>query len=155
MRILASILLLTAPLAALAAIPVDTSGLKPGPVRVESSADVLSVIWTDGESKEWRADFSLDPARPLITSIATGGRKIIERARPMYDCSVGKRRGGLDQFFDFPPSHPDGTRSFTGQFRAASAKAGQRAIASKSPLPGCAWASSPATSPISSIPAAG
>src|SRR3979490_1579544 len=95
MRIRASLLLLTAPLA-LAAIPVGTSG---------------------------GAVFSLDPARRLITSIAAGGRKIIERARPMYDCSVGKRRGGFDQFFDFPPSHPDGTRSFTGQFRAASAKA--------------------------------
>src|SRR5438132_5722193 len=123
MRIPASFLFLMAPLAALAAIPVDISGVKPGPVRVESTADVLSVIWTDGESKEWRAHFSLDPARPLIASIASGGRKIIERARPMYDCSVGKRRGGFDQFFDFPPSHPEGTRSFTGQFRAESAKA--------------------------------
>jgi hypothetical protein len=80
-------------------------------------------MWSDGESQEWRADFSLDPARPLITSISTGGRKIIERARPIYDCSVGKRRGGWDQFFDFPPNHPEGTRSFMGVFRAASAKA--------------------------------
>jgi hypothetical protein len=123
MRIPASILLLVAPWAAPAAIPADITGVKPGPVRVEVLADVLSVTWSDGESKPWRADFSLDPARPLITSISTGGRKIIERARPIYDCSVGKRRGGWDQFFDFPPSHPEGTRSFTGQFRAASAKA--------------------------------
>src|SRR6185295_3434617 len=123
MRNLGSIFLLAAPLAALAAIPVDTSGVKPGPVHVQVSTDTISVTWPDGESKQWRADFSLDAAKPLITAIAVGDRKIIESARPIYDCSVGKRRGGWDQFFDFPPSHPDGTRSFTGQFRAASAKA--------------------------------
>ena len=121
MRILATFLLLTMP--ALAAIPVDTSGVKPGPVRVQTTADTLSVTWTDGESKEWRADFSLDPARPLITAVSVGGRAVMERARPLYDVSTGKRRGGWDQFFDFPPSHPDGTRSFTGVFRAVSAKA--------------------------------
>ena len=87
MRTLAGFLLLAAPLAALAAIPVDTSAVKPGPVRVEASAEALTVIWTDAEAKEWRADFSLDPARPLITSISAAGRKIIEGARPLYDCS--------------------------------------------------------------------
>src|SRR5215831_8611757 len=107
----------------LAAIPVDTSGVKPGPVRVETSAEALSVMWADGQSKEWRAEFSLDAAKPLITAITAGDRKVIERARPIYDCSAGKRRGGWDQFFDFPPSHPDGTRSYSGQFRATSAKA--------------------------------
>src|SRR6185503_15163814 len=121
MRILATLLVAAAPLAA--AIPADLSGVKPGPVRVTSTAEALSVEWTDGESKPWRADFSLDPARPLITAIAAGGRTVIERARPVYEVSTGKRRGGWDQFFDFPPSHPDGTRSFTGVFRAASAKA--------------------------------
>ena len=120
MRILATLLLMSAP--ALAAIPVDTSGVQAGPVRVETTADTLSVTWTDGESKQWRADFSLDPARPLITAVSVGGRSVIERARPLYDVSTGKRRGGWDQFFDFPPSHPDGTRSFTGVFRPVSAK---------------------------------
>src|SRR5207248_3309326 len=107
MRILATLLLMTAP--ALGAIPVDISGVKPGPVRVQTTADTLSVAWTDGEHKEWRADFSLDPARPLTPAIWVGGRRVIERARPLYDVSTGKRRGGWDQFFDFPPSHPDGT----------------------------------------------
>src|SRR5207302_4276688 len=113
MRILAPfflLLLLAAP--ALAAIPVDTSGVTAGPVRVQTTADMLSVIWNDAERKEWRADFSLDAARPLITAKSVGGRTVIERARPLYDVSTGKRRGGWDQFFDFPRSHPDGTRSF-------------------------------------------
>src|SRR5438067_1652870 len=47
MRIPASFLLLMAPLAALAAIPVDISGVKPGPVRVESAK-----AWTEGDRVE-------------------------------------------------------------------------------------------------------
>jgi hypothetical protein len=34
---------------------------------------------------------------------------IIERARPVYSGSTGKRRGGWDAFFDFPLSHSEGT----------------------------------------------
>ena len=123
MKIPAALLLLAAPVMAVAAITADISGVKPGPVRVEVTNDTLSVIWPGSESKEWRAVFSLEPARPLITSIGTPGHSVIEQARPIYDVTVGKRRGGFDQFFDFPPSHPDGIRSFMGQFRAVSAKA--------------------------------
>jgi hypothetical protein len=104
---------------ALAAIPVDTSGVKPGPVQVQTTADTLSVTWTDGERKPWRADFSLDPARPLITAVSVGGRPVIERARPLYDVSTGKRRGGWDQFFDHPPLAAEGTRDFRAQFAPA------------------------------------
>ena len=121
MKILAALWLTAA--AAMAAIPADLSGVKTGPVRVQTSGESLIVMWQDGEQKEWRAEFSLDPARPLITAISAGGRTIIERARPIYEVSTGKRRGGWDQFFDFPPSHPDGIRSFPGVFRPAAARA--------------------------------
>jgi len=33
------------------------------------------------------------------------------------------RRGGWDQFFDFPPSHPNGTRQFAGDFQLRYAEA--------------------------------
>src|SRR5262245_44681568 len=121
MKILAA--LLFAAFAAVAAIPVDLAGVKTGPVRVQTSGESLVVTWQDAEQKEWRAEFSLDPARPLITAISTGGRNIVERAQPIYEVSAGKRRGGWDQFFDFPPSHPDGTRSFAGVFKPAAARA--------------------------------
>ncbi len=48
---------------------------------------------------------------------------MIERARPYYQLTTGKRRGGWDAFFDFPPSHPDGTRTFQGTFTLAAARA--------------------------------
>src|SRR3954451_20417972 len=95
-----------------AAITADLSGVKSGPIAVSSSTGSLDVRWTDGAGKQWKADFSLDSSKPLITAIAVDGRKIVEGAKPVYRCSAGKRRGGWDAFFDFPPSHPDGTRSF-------------------------------------------
>ncbi len=36
---------------------------------------------------------------------------------------TGKRRRGWNEFFDFPPSHPEGTRHFHAEFRLRSAKA--------------------------------
>jgi len=48
---------------------------------------------------------------------------VIDRARPFYQCTTGKRRGGWDQFFDLPPSHPEGRRSFAGDFVLKSARA--------------------------------
>src|SRR5437763_1175166 len=106
-----------------ATVPADLSGVRPGPVTVESAAGSLIVSWPDETSRTWRAVFSLDPQRPLITSIGPEGKPIIERARPLYWCDTGVRRGGWDQFFDFPPSHPDGTRRFTGAFQLRYAQA--------------------------------
>jgi len=99
-----------------ATVPVDLSGVRPGPVGVESAHGSLIVTWLDENARLWQAEFSLDPAQPLITSIGPGGKAIVERARPLYWCSTGVRRGGWDQFFDFPPSHPNGTRRFMGEF---------------------------------------
>src|SRR5437879_6990568 len=102
---------------------VDLYGVRPGPVAVESAGGSLSVTWPDENAHVWRATFSLDPAQPLITSIGLGDKPIVERARPLYWCSTGVRRGGWDQFFDFPPSHPNGTRRFAGSFQLRYAEA--------------------------------
>jgi hypothetical protein len=106
-----------------AAITADLSGVKSGPIAVSSLNGSLDVRWTDGAGKQWEADFSLDSLKPLITAITVDGGKIIEGARPVYRCSAGKRRGGWDAFFDFPPSHPDGTRSFLQEFHPTHAVA--------------------------------
>ena len=116
-------LLLSGPACFAAAVPADLSAVRPGPVTVEVAGENLVVRWPDESKRAWRAEFSLDPARPLIGSIGVGGKAIIERARPLYWCETGKRRGGWDAFFDFPPSHPEGTRRFTGEFRLTAAKA--------------------------------
>lgn len=108
---------------ALAAIPVDLSGLRPGPISVKSSGESLVIAWPDENGKPWTAEFSLDPKKPLLAAIAVNGAKVLDRASPFYAVSSGKRRGGWDQFFDFPPSHPEGTRSFLGRFELRSARA--------------------------------
>ena len=108
---------------AAAVVPFDISGVRPGPVTVEATADTATIRWHDGKDVRWSATFSLDPARPLISEVTREGRAVLERARPLYRCETGKRRGGWDQFFDYPPSHPDGTRSFEGVFHLVSGSA--------------------------------
>src|SRR5439155_1531683 len=102
-------------------------------------------------SRTWLAEFSLDPAKPLITGIGLEGRAIIRNASPQYWAATGKRRGpaGFDEFFDNPNTHPDGTRRFEGIFRPVSVKAtttgGRRTFATgPSPLNSmaAAWRSS-------------
>ena len=109
--------------AAAGAVPVDLTGVRPGPVNVQQTATAVSVTWPDEAGRSWTAEFSLDPKAPLITSIGVGGHHIIERAKPYYQCTTGKRRGGFDQFFDFPPSHPEGTRSSEGAFELGGVRA--------------------------------
>lgn len=99
-----------------AATDVDLSAYKTGPITVEQANGALRVHWKDEGGRAWDAEFSLDPSKALITAIKAEGKIVIERARPIYSGSTGKRRGGWDAFFDFPPSHPDGTRSFLGDF---------------------------------------
>src|SRR5438876_10949752 len=106
-----------------AAVTLDVSGVRPGPVTVTSTASAATVRWNDEADRPWTAEFSLEPRAPLITAIAAGGARVIERARPFYQCTTGKRRGGWDAFFDFPPSHPDGTRTFQAEFNLKSARA--------------------------------
>jgi len=109
--------------ASAAVVPIDIAGVSAGPVSVESTQNTGIVRWQDGDKRQWTAEFSLDPDQPLITAIAVEGRAVLRRARPLYRCETGKRRGGGDQFFDFPPSHPEGTRAFEGNFRLKSASA--------------------------------
>ncbi len=105
-------------------VPFDTSGVRPGPVTVEKTPDAAIIRWPDETSRQWSAVFSLDPEKPLLTSIGLdGGRHVVERANPLYWCETGKRRGGWDEFFDRPFMHPEGTRRFAGIFRLRSAKA--------------------------------
>ena len=90
-------------------------------VTATQSPDAIRVSWQD-ENLPWTAEFSKDPAKPLITAIKQGDKLIVALARPFYWIESGKRRGGFDQFFDFPPSHPDGTRKFQSEFKATNPK---------------------------------
>ena len=108
---------------AFAAIPFDATQVGPGPISVQPGNGSFTVRWPDESARRWEAEFSLEPADPLINRISLGESNVIERAQPLYFCSTGKRRGGWDQFFDLPPSHPDGTRSFTAVFRPTAGRA--------------------------------
>jgi hypothetical protein len=106
-----------------AAIPIDVSRLRAGPVSVVAAGEELTVRWHDERGREWAADFSLDPAKPLPSRLAVAGRTVASGGRPFYWVETGKRRGGWDQFFDCPPGHPDGTRRFPSEFKPVRAVA--------------------------------
>ena len=102
-----------------APITADLSGVKPGPIAVISSTESVKVTWSDAANHQWQTIFSLDSIQPLITSISVDGHTIVDRARPYYRCTTGKRVGGWDAFFDFPPANPAGTRQFMQEFHPA------------------------------------
>ena len=52
-----------------------------------------------------------------------GSRSVLRAANPFFRGETGKRRRGWNAFFDFPPSHPEGTRRFQGKLSLRSAKA--------------------------------
>ena len=106
-----------------APVPFDFSRVRPGPVAVSRDGDLALVRWPDSNNRTWEASFNLEPSRPLIAAIKVDGKTVVQNAVPIYSAQTGKRRGGFDEFFDFPPSHPDGTRSFQGNLRVASARA--------------------------------
>ena len=106
-----------------AVVPLDLQGIRPGPVVVTDAEDAVTVTWPDETGRLWRATFSLDPETPLIRSIAVGDAVIVSGARPYYQGETGTRRGGWNAFFDYPPDHPDGTRSARGVFSLRSATA--------------------------------
>lgn len=113
---LLSVLILIPRLSFAQTVAVDITALQPGPIAVASSATTVSVTWPDETSRTWRATFSLDPSRPLITSITAGEAPVITEARPFYRGETGKRRGGWNTFFDDPTSHPEGTHHVQGMF---------------------------------------
>ena len=104
-------------------VALDTTELRAGPITVTSAENAVTVTWPDDTSRTWRATFSLDPARPLITSIAIAGSPVIAEARPFYRGETGKRRGGWNAFFDDPANHPEGTRHVQGTFTLRGVKA--------------------------------
>ena len=104
-------------------VSLDTTALRPGPVTVASADNAVTITWLDEASRTWRAVFSLDPARPLITSIGTGPTPVISDARAFYRGETGKRRGGWNAFFDDPTAHPEGTRHVQGAFTLRGATA--------------------------------
>jgi hypothetical protein len=106
-----------------ASIISDITGVKPGPIEVISSTASLRVSWKDVRNHQWETVFSLDSTKPLITLISVDGHKIVELARPYYRCATGKRSGGWDAFFDFPPENPAGTRQFMQEFHPVNAAA--------------------------------
>ena len=116
--------LITAPAAQGATVPFDMREVQPGPVTVAETDDSVVVTWPDEAGQTWRATFSLDPETPLIRSIAADGRVVVANARPYYQGETGTRRRGWNAFFDYPPSHPDGTHHAQGVFtlRGASAR---------------------------------
>jgi hypothetical protein len=99
-----------------APITSDVSAVKPGPIAVIASDRSLTVSWNDETNHQWQAVFSLDSAKPLITAISVDGHNIVELAKPYYRCTTGKRTGGWDAFFDFPPGNPAGIRQFIQEF---------------------------------------
>jgi hypothetical protein len=99
-----------------APITSDVSAVKPGPIAVVASDQSLTVSWNDETNHQWQAVFSLDSAKPLITAISVDGHNIVELAKPYYRCTTGKRTGGWDAFFDFPPGNPAGIRQFIQEF---------------------------------------
>jgi hypothetical protein len=117
-------LLLTPLQARAASVPLDLSGVRPGPITVVRDGETVTVAWPDETGRIWRATFALDPAQPLIASIGPEGDAVVRSARPFYRGETGKRRGGWDAFFDDPTSHPDGTRHVQGALtlRGASAR---------------------------------
>ncbi len=104
-------------------VPLDLTAVRAGPITVVRTADSLSVAWPDETARVWRATFSLNPAQPLITSIAADGEAVVRSARPFYQGETGKRRGGWNAFFDDPTTHPDGTRHVQSTFRLRAAHA--------------------------------
>jgi hypothetical protein len=99
-----------------APITSDVSAVKPGPIAVVASDQSLTVSWNDEANHQWQAVFSLESTKPLITAISVDGHNIVELAKPYYRCTTGKRTGGWDAFFDFPPGNPAGIRQFIQEF---------------------------------------
>ena len=125
MKVLAAALLLSCLSLPLDAAPIvpNLSAIKPGPISVAATEQALTISWVDAAHHQWQTVFSLDSTKPLITAISTDGQIIVSRAKPYYRCTTGKRSGGWDAFFDFPPANPAGTRQFLQEFHPATATA--------------------------------
>ena len=70
------ILLATALTALAAVVPFDLAAPGPGSITVGTTADAALVNWKDKSGRPCSAQFSLDPAKPLITAIAAPSRTV-------------------------------------------------------------------------------
>jgi hypothetical protein len=84
---------LLVPALASGAVPLDLSGVRPGPVTVALEGDAAVVRWRDEAQRAWEARFNLEPARPLIASIGVEGKTVVQNAVPIYNGQTGKTRG--------------------------------------------------------------
>jgi hypothetical protein len=114
---IALLLLLVTHLVCAAPISANLSRVAAGPIAVSQSGHLLVVDWKDSAHRNWEARFSLDSTAPLITAISSDGKVIVEAAQPYFRCMTGKRTGGWDVFFDFPPGNSAGTRQFLANFQ--------------------------------------
>ncbi len=83
-------------------------------IKVTSDEASVTVAWKDEANRDWSAVFRRDPSKALIAAMSVGGQLVLRDARPFYQAETGKRRKGWDAFFDYPPSHPDGTQHWNG-----------------------------------------
>ena len=124
MRIHSLLLVVLLPLGAFSqSVPVDLSEYRPGAVSAVERDGLLEVSWPDEEDRTWTAAFSLKPKEALIRAIRAGEKALLQDARPWYRAETGKRRGGWNAFFDYPPSHPEGTRAWAMDFSLTSVEA--------------------------------
>jgi hypothetical protein len=107
--------------------PVDISGFHTGAVTLERRSSDLHVCWPDEKARRWCADFRTDGNPEVIRDISLEGREVISGGRPVYWVDTGVRRGGWDQFFDFPGSAPQGIHRFEGVFEPSAVSVRSRA----------------------------
>ncbi len=86
-----------------AAVALDTTALRPGAVSVGHDGNAVSVSWPDENSRTWQATFSLDPARPLISSISVGASPDRDRRqRPSIRGKPASGAAGGTRFSTIP-----------------------------------------------------
>lgn len=101
---------------AAAAVPVDLEAYRDGSATVATNDEEVRVRWRDEAELEWSLAFRRDPAKPLIASLEAGGEPVLRDGRPYYSVETGIRRKGWDAFFDYPPSHAQGTEAHMATF---------------------------------------
>lgn len=100
--------LLASPAAAQATV-VRTAGKLAGGVRVERGAQAVTIDWpSDATGERSRLTLSLDRSRPLIDSVAIGGKVVMTGVDPAGVVTVGTRdlKQGWTIFFDNPRNRP-------------------------------------------------
>jgi len=101
------------------ALPVDISGFQAGAVTLEQRPSAIQLCWPDEKNRRWCADFDTSGHPEVVRAISLNGVEMITGGRPVYWIDTGVRRGGFDQFFDFPGSAPEGIHRFEGVFEPA------------------------------------